>query len=267
MNELNITTDFRTPIEVALDVDKDGMTTARKLYKFLELATSQFSRWCKTNIVDNEFAEENVDYWGFDIDVEGNKTVDYKLTAHFAKKLSTRGSSAKAEEAREYFATVEEKIKAVAINVSQLSPELQVLSKMVESMARKELEDKERDRKIEEVKQIAGKAIESVDNIKEAVKPVLDDWRHNIKLKIDRISNSSGIEWGQVNNGMYKELEQRAGCDLGRRLRNRQKKMYDRGCTKTAIGNIRKIDIIEEDKELKEIFTKIVSEWEVKYCV
>lgn len=27
----------RTPIEIALDIDSDGMTTARKLYAFLEL--------------------------------------------------------------------------------------------------------------------------------------------------------------------------------------------------------------------------------------
>lgn len=28
----------KTPIEIALDIDEDGMTTARKLYTFLELA-------------------------------------------------------------------------------------------------------------------------------------------------------------------------------------------------------------------------------------
>lgn len=60
----------KTPIEIALDIDEDGMTTARKLYTFLELAQGQFSRWVKSNIVDNEFATENEDYWRFDIDVE-----------------------------------------------------------------------------------------------------------------------------------------------------------------------------------------------------
>lgn len=51
-----------TPIEIALGIDKDGMTTARKLYEFLELAKGQFSRWAKTNILENPFAEENVDF-------------------------------------------------------------------------------------------------------------------------------------------------------------------------------------------------------------
>lgn len=43
----------RTPIEIALDIDSDGMTTARKLYAFLELRKEDFSRWCKTNITEN----------------------------------------------------------------------------------------------------------------------------------------------------------------------------------------------------------------------
>lgn len=86
------------------------MTTARKLYEFLGLAKGQFSRWAKTNIIENPFAESGVDYEGFDIDVEGNKTVDYRLSANFAKKLSMQGKTEHAEQAREYFIRVEDSI-------------------------------------------------------------------------------------------------------------------------------------------------------------
>ena len=68
--------DMRTPIEIALDIDSEGMTTARKLYDFLGLAQGQFSRWAKAYITDNGFATENEDWWGFDIDVEGNVVDD-----------------------------------------------------------------------------------------------------------------------------------------------------------------------------------------------
>lgn len=113
MNEINNVIDMRTPIEVALDIDSEGMTTAKKLYAFLELSPSNYSKWCKTNITENGFAEENVDYWAFVLNDEwgGQATIDYKLTAHFAKKLSVKGNSEKAEQAREYFTTVEEKSK------------------------------------------------------------------------------------------------------------------------------------------------------------
>lgn len=102
---------YYTPIEIALGIDENGMTTARKLYEFLKLAKGQFSRWAKTNIIENPFAEKGVDYEGFDIDVEGNKTVDFKLSANFAKKLSMQGKTEKAELARDYFIRVEEKLK------------------------------------------------------------------------------------------------------------------------------------------------------------
>ena len=56
-------TSNETPIEIALQIDKDGMTTASKLYAFLELLPSNFARWCKKNIVNNKFATENEDYF------------------------------------------------------------------------------------------------------------------------------------------------------------------------------------------------------------
>ena len=87
MDTLQKTQVFFTPIEIELGVDENGMTTARNLYNFLELAQGQFSRWAKANITENEFATENEDWWGFDINVEGNVVKDYKLTAHFAKSL------------------------------------------------------------------------------------------------------------------------------------------------------------------------------------
>lgn len=120
-------TNFQTPIEITLEVDKDGMTTTRKLYAFLELEPKNYSRWCKTNIVENEFAEANVDFWAFVINEEwgGQASKDYKLTAHFAKKLSVKGNSARAEEAREYFTRIEEKAKQQVIDRTQLSPSLQ----------------------------------------------------------------------------------------------------------------------------------------------
>ena len=64
MNEVTITNN-QTPIEIALGVDENGMTTAKKLYEFLELNPSNYSKWIKSNITDNEFAEENIDYEEF----------------------------------------------------------------------------------------------------------------------------------------------------------------------------------------------------------
>lgn len=118
MKDIINTTDL-TPIEIALGVDKDGMTTARNLYKFLELDLSHYNRWFSKNISNNEFAIENEDYIVFAIKGEnpngGRPTKDAKLTADFAKKLSMTAKNEKGEQARNYFVAIEKKAKDTAI--------------------------------------------------------------------------------------------------------------------------------------------------------
>lgn len=261
MNEMIL--DTRTPIEIALDIDSEGMTTARKLYAFLELNPSNYSKWCKTNITENEFATENEDYWAFVLNDERNfnpnPTTDYRLTAHFAKKLSLKGNGEKAEQAREYFTTIEERVKEKAVQHSNLSPQLKLFQQMFEAVAAQE-------QAAREAKELAQKAVTTTDNIKEAVLPITDNWREEIVKKIRFIQRSCGTAFQDLNTEMYSELERRAGCDLNTRLRNKRQRMSDSGCRKTDINNARKLDVIEEDKKLREIYSKIVSEYAIKYC-
>lgn len=173
MNDLNSKLDMRTPIEIALDIDESGMTTAKKLYEFLELNPSNFSRWVKTNITENEFAEENIDFVRFVIYDEtptGGKIgrEDFKLTAHFAKKLSQKGNGKKGEEAREYFTTLEEQVKQKSIDLTQLSPELQRAYAIIESQAKVELEQKRQAQEIknmqDDIKRLEAKVTTHNDN-------------------------------------------------------------------------------------------------------
>ena len=65
---------------------------------------SNYSRWVKTNITENPFAEENTDYfYSSSMTSEqkrGNFSQDFKLTANFAKKLSMQGKTERAKQAR-----------------------------------------------------------------------------------------------------------------------------------------------------------------------
>ena len=192
--------DMRTPIEIALDIDEQGMTTAKKLYAFLELNPSNYSKWCKTNIIENEFATENEDYWAFVLNDERNfnpnPTTDYRLTAHFAKKLSVRGNSEKAEQAREYFTTVEERVKQSAIDRTQLSPQLQSLFALIETQARQEIEQKRQAEQIAKVEQ-------TVDNMKEIFAQPIGDWKTEINSRVREISIKSGIEYQTLYSQLY----------------------------------------------------------------
>lgn len=107
----NVDTKKLTPIEIALGIDNEGRTTATKLYDYLELNPSNYSKWFRKNITENDFAEENVDFFPFVLRYEsltGEKDrQDAKLTAGFAKKLSMMQKNKKGEAARDYFIGVE----------------------------------------------------------------------------------------------------------------------------------------------------------------
>lgn len=109
-----------TPIEIALGIDNEGRTTATKLYNFLELNQSNYSKWFRKNIIENEFAEKGVDYFPFVLRYESltgeKERQDAKLTASFAKKLSMMQKNQKGEAARNYFVGIENGAKKLIEN-------------------------------------------------------------------------------------------------------------------------------------------------------
>lgn len=129
----------QTPIEIALGVDAQGMTTATKLYGFLELNPSNYSKWFKKNITDNQFAEENIDYFPFVLKYEHANSIgerqDAKLTASFAKKLSMMQKNKKGEAARNYFVEIENGAKKLVKQVP-LTEQPGEVAKLINATAR-----------------------------------------------------------------------------------------------------------------------------------
>mgnify|MGYP004580918887 CR=1 FL=1 len=263
MEELQ-TSSMKTPIEIALGVDENGMTTASKLYSFLELNPSNYSKWCKTNITENEFAEENVDFTRFVLEYESGvgtkEREDFKLTSKFARKLSMTQKNHKGEIARDYFATLEDRAKEVAINRSQLSPQMQMVMQMAESMARHELEQKRQAERVNQIEQ-------TVSNMKDIFTEPIGDWKNDINARVREISIKSNIEYQELYGQLYGELENIAHCSLKRLQENKKIRMEKAGNTKTAIKEgTTKIAIIYEKPQLKAIFEGIVKKYAMRYC-
>lgn len=115
MNEI-IETANKTPIEIALQIDDEGYTTAKKLYDWLELDPSHYARWIKENITENPFAEEE-EYSPFKAKTSnkgGRPTEDYKVTASLAKRISMADKSERGEQARNYFIGCEQALVRIA---------------------------------------------------------------------------------------------------------------------------------------------------------
>lgn len=128
-------TSSQTPIEIALKIDENGMTSLKNLYEFLEINPSNYSKWCKRNIINNPFATENIDYIPIRLENEnhtgGRPTYDYKLTSDFAKQLSMTVKNERGQEARKYFIACEQGLKIAAQRLQSI-PNNSTNEKLVE---------------------------------------------------------------------------------------------------------------------------------------
>lgn len=255
----------QTPIEIALGVDENGMTTAKKLYSFLELDKSHYASWVKRNILENEFAEKGIDFYSHSSANEtgrGNFAQDYKLTAAFAKKLSMTAKNERGEEARNYFLKVEDKLKDVAIEAKLLSPELQMFQSLFNAVAKNELDTK---RSLEQ----SQKALDAVDGIKEIVSISSVNWRKDTTGIINKIALKLGgyENIKAIREESYKALEQRIGVQLSIRVTNIKKNLALNGVCKSKIDKVNQLDAIDKDKKLIEGYVAIVKEMAIKYGI
>ena len=266
---------MQTPIEIALGVDENGMTTARKLYQFLELKPANFSHWCRRNITNNEFAEENIDFIRFVFKDEtpiGGKVerVDFKLTSKFARKLSMTQKNYKGEIARDYFTTLEDKKKEEVINRSKLSPQMQMLYAMMDEQAKQELEQqriKEKQEKIEKKLDVVVATYEKNDSS--------DDFKQWCKNCAGKIAKSPKLEslssrevFGVIWNESYQRLTEKRPCNLKTRLTNERGKAFERGKSSSWIKqHITYLSIIADDKDLKPAYESVMREMMMAYCV
>jgi len=267
-----------TPIEFALGIDEEGRTTAKKLYEFLELDMSNYSKWAKRKILENEFAVERVDFIPFVLNDERNPnpTTDYKLSASFAKKLAMGTHNAKGEAAKNYFVKIEDKLKEIAmqsrentLNTNNLSPELQMFNKMFQAVANVELSNNEIKNEVQAIKQSNQETKEEIQNIRDVVTLSPNQWREDTKALINKIAiKLGGFDYIKpIRDEAYKFLDSSYGVNLKARLLNKQKKMALEGTPKYKIDKINYLDVISEDKKLINGYINIVGKLVVKYGV
>lgn len=265
---------MQTPIEIALGVDENGMTTVKKLFDFLGMSRNNYSRWYKTNITDNEFAEENIDYFPFLTNEEcgGQASLDSKITARFAKKLSMMQKNERGEEAREYFTTVEDKAKQIAINRQQLSPQLQMVGQMFEAMARQELEQKRLAKEVEQVKQTQTAIVDTFQKANDT-----EDFQKWANNRLAQIAESPKFDRGQgrsrnysfARTESYERLKQKRNCRLDDRVQKAIGRALEErpDIKKSELQKINKIYVIANDKDLRPAYELVIKEMMMYYCV
>ncbi|WP_416037509.1 Rha family transcriptional regulator [Lactococcus formosensis] len=153
---------------------------------------------------------------------------------------------------------------------SNLSPELQMFNQLFQASANVELEQKRQAEELENMKNSVGAVEKSVDNISNIVALNTTNWREDSNDLIRKMSQKVGGDssaYSDIRKEIYAEVDRRANCDLGRRLSNLKGRMALEGNHKSKINKANKLDVLERETRLKEIYMKIVQEFAIKYQI
>ena len=121
-------------VKVQQNEQGQNVVSAKDLYLFLGYDKSQWSRWFKKNIIENQFAFENEDWVGFDTMSNGNVKTDFALTLDFAKRISMMARTERGEEVRKYFIECEKQLQVPQLPTTYL----EALNKLVETETEKQ---------------------------------------------------------------------------------------------------------------------------------
>lgn len=250
-------TSNETPIEIALQIDKDGMTTASKLYAFLELLPSNFARWCKKNIVNNKFATENEDYFPFIMQEEREKPknpkpkTDYKLTSEFAKKLSMTGNTEKHEQARNYFIACEQGLKIATAKLQARNDDIQALAQSVNNLVQK-IDNKfdSLEARISTLENTTPKSLPK--------KQRFTYWQSKMFPKYQALAEYFEIQLKDLYKNLYREFQNMyPDIELNQ--------IVDDYCYENKLETCYTLDAIEHDKTVRVLFEQLVDTLLEKY--
>lgn len=138
------------------------------------------------------------------------------------------------------------KSQSQPVNVGELSPLLQMM-----------IQTEQRQKAIEQRQDNTDQQLAIV---KETFLQRDDDWRSKITGMIRGAGFRRGKNYQDMWNLSYQIFEDRARCRLDTRLDNLKERLKASGATKTKISTANKLDIIESEPRLKEIYTTVVKE-------
>nr|WP_171300673.1 antA/AntB antirepressor family protein [Enterococcus cecorum] len=244
-------------IKITTSENGEQLVSGRELYEFLGVKTP-YTQWfgdmCKYGFVENvdfialsELSEKN----------EGSRLVkrtiiNHAMTLDMAKEISMIQRTEKGKQARLYFIEVEKQYK---FDTSSLSPELQFMNSVVQSLAKQEMATKQLSNKL--------------DNITEIVALNTTDWRKDCRALINKMAKTQGGfgAYQEIQAAIYEEVDRRAGSSLNTRLTNLRRRAAEEGVSKSKRDKMNKLDVIEMDKRLKEIYLAVVKDFAIRYGV
>lgn len=240
-------------IKITTNENGEQLVSGRELHEFLEVGTEYkkwFSRMTEYGFVENTDFTRVTQKCPTPGGVQN--ITDHAMTLDMAKEISMIQRTEKGKQARQYFIEVEKQYK---LDTSALSPELQFMNSVVQSLAKQEMATKQLSNKL--------------DNITEIVALNTTDWRKDCRNLVNKMAKTQGSfgAYQEIQAAIYEEVDRRAGSSLNIRLTNLRRRMAEEGASKSKRDKTNKLDVIETDKRLKEIYLAVVKDFAIKYGV
>jgi len=112
----------------------ERINSARQLYIELGMDESNWSKWYKKNILNNDFFKENVDWealvLGTTTEKGGRLAKDFTISLEFAKHLAMMGRTENSHKVRSYFILMEKAVKCMQDHLIIREPEKQGYNEM-----------------------------------------------------------------------------------------------------------------------------------------
>ena len=111
--------------------------------------------------------------------------------------------------------------------------------------------------------------LNKVDNITDIIALNTTDWRKECRSLVNKMAKTQG-EFGayqEIQTAIYDEVDRRAGSSLKTRLTNLKNRMAGEGVSKSKRDKTNKLDVIDSDKRLKEIYLAVVKDFAIKYGI
>lgn len=277
MNELKMIENDLVPV---YETDKGiKVVNGRELHQVLQ-SGQDFSTWVKKRLSECD-AEENEDFDRFHRKMEANNAtmIDYIIKLDIAKEMAMLERNEKGKQVRKYFIAVEEKYKQNALDVAQLSPELQMFNKIFQSVAQQQLEQK---RQAEEISK-QGEQIRQIEQTQTAIAETftkVDDtesFQHWVNNCITKIAESPYFTNGSTRNmkyslarsESYERLMRKRNCRLDDRVQRAKGRALEGrpDIKKAELQKINKLYVIANDKDLRPAYELVIKEMMMCYCV
>lgn len=260
MNELMI---FEQGLVPVYKTDKgEFVVNGRELWDGLKVKTD-FSTWAKRRLADCE-ALENEDYALLpkkEEQVSGAKYLtEYLIKLDIAKEMAMLERNEVGKQVRKYFIAVEKKLKQAVVDISSLSPELQMFKQIFDSVAQTQLQQKQQEKAIEDTNK-------RIDSIKDVISLNPISWRKETRdLLVKTAQCLGGNDYiRNLQSEAYDLVAERSGVRLQIRLTNKCRRMAEEGVCKSKRDKLNKLDVIAEDKKLIEIYVAVIKEMAIKY--